>query len=109
FASLLVIVPGLLVASTLRFYKFLIVEAETDAVVGLRESYELSGSCRGSLVLFTLASAFLKCGGLCCFLVGWIPASAVAGLAEVSIYRHLQAAKTRESQAPTAPNLIKKS
>jgi hypothetical protein len=92
------ILPGVLVSSTLRFYKFLIIDSEADAVQSLRESYELTRDYKGQLVGLNVLCTTLKVLGLCVFGIGWVPASAVCGLAEAYAYR-----KLLEEPAPEAP------
>jgi uncharacterized membrane protein len=87
--TLMLVVPGLLATSTLRFYKFLIVDKNADAVEGLRESYELSSHHKGGLVTFNILSGLVKLLGLAFFGIGYVPASAACGLAEAYAYRQL--------------------
>lgn len=83
------IAPGLYSVSTLRFYKFLIVDRDADAVQGLRESYEICGDTKGELIALSVVSFFLKVAGLLCFGIGFIPVNAVCGLAEAYAYKRL--------------------
>lgn len=87
--TLMLVVPGLFATSTLRFYKFLIVDKNTDAVDGLRESYELSSHDKGGLISFNVLTGAVKLLGLACFGIGYVPASAACGLAEAYAYRKL--------------------
>jgi len=89
FLSLLLVVPGLFAASTLRFYKFIIVERDADAVQGLKESFELSGAHKGQLMKLSAITAGFKLLGLCLFGIGFVPACAVSGLAEAHAYKML--------------------
>jgi uncharacterized membrane protein len=87
--TLLVFVPGLYAFSTLRFYRFLIIDRDADAVEGLRESYQLCGRSKGQIIVLNVFTLLLKLAGLLCFGVGYFPASAVCGLAEAYAYRKL--------------------
>lgn len=97
--SALFIMPGVYAASTLRFYKFLIVDRDADAVEGLRESYELCTDNKAALQQLTIVSAIMKVAGFLCFGIGYIPASAVCGLAEAYAYKRLLQAYDQEHAA----------
>jgi uncharacterized membrane protein len=97
--SLLLLLPGLFFNAVLRYYRFLIIERDADAVQGLRESYELSGQFKGQLVVLSITSGLIKLGGICCFGIGYIPASAVCGLAEAYAYRQMM--RAYEQDQPT--------
>lgn len=87
--SFFLVIPGLYALSTLRFYKFLIVDRDADAVEGLRESYELCGDSKGQLIGLSLMSIVLRLGGVLCLGIGLIPMNAVCGLAEAYAYKKL--------------------
>lgn len=91
--TFLVILPGLFASSTLRLFKFVIVDHETDAVEGLRESYELAGESKGELVSLNVLSTVMRGVGLLCLGIGFIPASAICGLAEAYAYKRLSQAQ----------------
>jgi uncharacterized membrane protein len=99
FGTFLLILPGLFAASTLRFYRFLIIDRDTDAIEGLRESFELSGPYKGQLINLHIMTSLLKLAGLCVFGIGYIPAAAISGLAEAYAYRRL----LEEYDEETAP------
>lgn len=96
--TLLFVLPGLFATSTLRFFKFVIVDREADAVDGLRESYELCGPYKGELVSLNVLSTMMRLAGLACLGIGFIPASAVCGLAEAYAYKRLVQANDYQHQ-----------
>jgi uncharacterized membrane protein len=87
--SVLLFGPGLFLASTLRFYKFIIVDRDADAVQGLQESFELSGPHKKQLIKLSAITAGFKLLGLCLFGIGFVPACAISGLAEAYAYKQL--------------------
>ena len=89
FGTFLLIVPGIFVAANLRYFKFFIVDQNTDAVESLRESYEIAGNKKPELVSFFIATSLIKAAGLLCLGVGVIPASAICTLAEAFAYKTL--------------------
>lgn len=93
--STILIIPGIIVASSLRFYKFLVLEDDQGAIAALRGSYELSGGHLAQLVSFQLLSFLIKVGGLLLFGIGVVPALAVCRLAEASAYEELKASRDR--------------
>jgi hypothetical protein len=87
--SLLFFMPGLYALSTLRFYRFLIVDRDADAVEGLRESYQICGDSKGQIIALMFYSLVLKTVGLLCLGLLYVPMSAVCGLAEAYAYKKL--------------------
>lgn len=87
--TILFVLPGIFVTSTLRFYKFMVVDRDADSIQGLKDSYELGLSCKGELVSFNIMTALLKLAGLACLVVGLVPATAICTLAEAHAYRIL--------------------
>ena len=57
--TILLVFPGVFAASTLRFYKFLIIDRDADAVQALRQSYEICGESKGQLVGLSLRCPWL--------------------------------------------------
>lgn len=98
FLTIVFILPGLFATSTLRFFKFAIVDKETDAVEGLRLSYEISGESKGELISLNVLSSVIRLLGLLCLGIGFIPASAICGLAEVYAYKKLAIAHDYQLQ-----------
>jgi uncharacterized membrane protein len=95
--SLLLLMPGLYVFSTLRFYRLFIVDRDADAIEALRESYQISGDSKGQIVALSFLSLVLRLAGLVCLGVMYVPASAVCGLAEAYAYKKLLAAYEEET------------
>lgn len=87
--TLALILPGLFASSNLRFFKFVIVDREAPAIEGLRESYEIAGTSKGELVSLNVLSSVMRLVGLVCLGVGFIPVSAICGLAEAYAYKRL--------------------
>jgi uncharacterized membrane protein len=96
--TLILIIPGLFATSTLRFFKFTIVDHDTDAVEGLRESYELAGENKGELVSLNVLTSGMRLIGMLCLGVGFVPASAICGLAEAYAYKRLAQAYEYQQQ-----------
>ena len=89
--TLLLVVPGLIAVSSLRFYKFLVLSKDESAIASVRDSFDLSFDHLLQLVLLHLFSLGLKAGGLLLFVIGLVPALAVCGLAEACAYQELKA------------------
>jgi hypothetical protein len=87
--SMALFVPGLFASSNLRFFKFVVVDRETPAIEGLRESYEIAGTSKSELVSLNVLSSVMRLTGLCCLGIGFIPVSAICGLAEAYAYKRL--------------------
>jgi hypothetical protein len=103
--TLVLILPGLFASSNLRFFKFIIVDRETPAIEGLRESYEISGTSKGELVSLNVLSSVMRLVGLLCLGVGFIPVSAICGLAEAYAYKRLvQAYEFQQQHAAPVPS-----
>jgi hypothetical protein len=88
--TLILIVPGIVAVSVLRFYKYLVLEDDEDAITSLRGSYELSAGHLGQLVLLQVLSLAIKGVGLLLLVVGLVPASVVCGLAEACAFNELK-------------------
>jgi hypothetical protein len=103
--TLALIVPGLFASSNLRFFKFIVVDRETPPIEGLRESYEISGTSKGELVSLNVLSSVMRLVGLLCLGVGFIPVSAICGLAEAYAYKRLvQAYEFQQQHAAPLPS-----
>lgn len=103
--TLALLVPGLFASSNLRFFKFVVVERETPAIEGLRESYEIAGTSKGELVSLNVLSSVMRLTGLLCLGIGFIPASAICGLAEAYAYKRLvQAYEFQQQHAMPQPS-----
>jgi phosphatidylglycerophosphatase A len=102
--TLFFILPGLFASSNLRFFKFVIVDRETEAIEGLRESYTISGTSKGELVSLNILSTVMRVVGFLCLGIGFIPVSAICGLAEAYAYKRLvQAYEFSQQHAAPEP------
>jgi hypothetical protein len=103
--TFVLVIPGLLASSNLRFFKFVIVDGETPAIEGLRESFAISGTSKGELVSLNVLSTVMRLVGLLCLGVGFIPVSAICGLAEAYAYKRLvQANEFQQQHAAPVPS-----
>ncbi len=92
--TFVLVIPAIFAASTLRLFKFVMVDHDAEATEGLRESFEISGQSKGELVSLNLLATAVRIVGIVCLGITFIPASAVCGLAEAYAYRRLT--KTHE-------------
>ena len=88
--TLILVVPGVIAVSVLRFYKYLVLEDDEDAITSLRGSYELAAPHLGQLVMLQVMFIAIKCVGLLLLVVGLVPASVVCGLAEACAFNELK-------------------
>jgi hypothetical protein len=88
--TVLLVVPGVIAVSALRFYKFLVLEDDEDVISSLRGSYDLSAGHLGQLVLLQLVFLAIKAAGVLLLVVGLVPASVVCGVAEACAFNQLK-------------------
>jgi uncharacterized membrane protein len=89
-ATLLLLVPGIIVALKLSMYKYFIVEKNMTATDALKASWELTNGYVWELFLFALLRMGVFLLGILALGVGVLVAIPVADLAKVQIYSQLQ-------------------
>lgn len=94
--GMLAIIPGILISSTRKFFKFLIVDRDADAIQSICASREIAANDTGELISLNIFTTLTRLIGILCLGIGFIPASAICGLAEVYAYKRLVQAHDSE-------------
>ena len=99
------IVPGVILQISFQFAGYFIVEKKLGPIAALKASWTICDGARWQLVLLAIVCHFINFFGLCCFLIGGIPAFMVNGLAMASTYRSLLANTPQLADLQTQPQL----
>ncbi len=91
---ILLIVPGIIFAVMMYFYKYIVVERELAPIEALKESIRITKGYRSKLFGFALVAALIMILGFVCLFVGALFTMPLILIANALIYKKLVAAGT---------------
>jgi hypothetical protein len=84
---IMLIVPGIIFACRLSMVPYLMMEKKLQAVDAVRQSWEITRGHAGAIFWLGFVSFWLAIAGLCCLVVGIIPAIIWISLAFAAMYK----------------------
>jgi uncharacterized membrane protein len=90
FGTALFIVPGLILAIRFKFYSYLIIEKQMNALDALKRSWEITKGSTWNLVVFAMVTFSLNMVAVFAFLLGLIVTVPVTYIAIAYIYKKLE-------------------
>lgn len=87
----LLIVPGIMFAIMMGFYKYIVLKKEISPVDAIKESMKITKGYRWNIFWFSLVSGLLIVLGMLCFIVGSFITIPLVMIADALIYKKLSA------------------
>jgi len=88
---LLLIVPGIIWSIQFQFYNYAIVDEGLGPIAALERSSQITKGAKWQVLGLNIMVFLISLAGVLCFVVGIIPAEAVAVIAVANVYRRLSA------------------
>ena len=108
FGLILLIVPGIIIALAISFFKFLIVDRQLGPIASLKESWAITKGVRLTLLGFYIVLGLLNLAGLLALGIGLLVTMPVSSIACAYVYRKLAGGVptvplVRTTLSPTLP------